>query len=60
MYPGLGDTPLLETASPFATPPTVIETDITEAKKAMVSGIGMAIGLAIGGAVIYLFMGKKL
>lgn len=55
----LGDSPMLETASPFATPPTMIQTDMSDVKKAMVSGIGMAIGLAIGGFVLLQLTGRK-
>lgn len=40
----LGDTPMLETASPFATPPTVIETTLSDIHKGIITGIGVAIG----------------
>ena len=55
----LGDTPMLETAAPFATPPTMIQTDIGDIKKSLISGIGMAIGLAIGGYILLQVTGKK-
>jgi len=50
---------MLENAAPFATPPTVIQTDISDVKKAMMGGIGMAIGLAIAGYVLFHVFGKK-
>ena len=56
----LHDTPMLETASPFATQPTVIETDMSDVRKAMVSGIGMALGLAVGGFILLHVFGKKI
>lgn len=56
----LGNTPMLETAAPFATAPTVIQTDIGDVKKAMVSGVGMAFGLAIGGYFLLHLFGKKI
>ena len=56
----LGNTPFLETAAPFATPPTVIQTDISEVKKATISGIGFAFGAAIGGLILWKVFGKKM
>lgn len=56
----LGNTPMLETASPFATPPTVIETSINEVQKSLLSGIGAAFGMAIGGLILYNIFGKNL
>ena len=55
----LGNTPHLETASPFATPPTVIQTSISEIQRSMLSGIGAAIGMTIGGYVILQLLGKN-
>jgi hypothetical protein len=49
----LGDTPLIQTVNPFATPPTLIETNLSETRKAVFTGIGMAIGLSVGGAALY-------
>jgi hypothetical protein len=48
----LGDTPHLETASPFATPPTVIESALSDIQKAILTGIGVAVG---AGIVLLLF-----
>lgn len=56
----LGSTPMLEVATPFVSQPTVIESSLTDIKKSMVSGIGMAIGLAIGGFILLTVVGKKL
>lgn len=56
----LGNTPMLETASPFTTQPTVIQTDISEVKKATISGMGFAFGAAIGAFVLYHLVGKKI
>jgi len=55
----LHGTPYLETATPFAMAPTMIETDASDVKKAMISGIGMAVGLAIGGYILLQLTGKK-
>lgn len=60
MFHQLGDTPMLETASPFATEPTVIQTNISEVKKATLSGLGFAFGAAIGAIVLFTFFGKKI
>lgn len=56
----LGNTPHLETAAPFATPPTVVQTSVSEVQRAMLSGIGAAFGMAIGGFVLYNVLGKNL
>lgn len=56
----LGNTPMLETAAPFATAPTVIESNVSEVKKAMVSGIGMAIGASIAAGILYVVFGRKI
>jgi len=56
----LGDTPMLETASPFATPPTVIQTSITDIQRAMLNGIGTAIGITIGSFILYKLVGVRL
>lgn len=56
----LGDTPMLETAAPFATQPTVIQTDLSEVKKATISGMGFAFGAAIGAIVLFTLFGKKI
>jgi hypothetical protein len=50
---------MLETASPFATQPTVIQTDMSDIRKSLVSGIGMALGLAVGGFLLLHIFGKK-
>ena len=55
----LGNTPMLETAAPFATEPTVIQTNISEVKKATLSGVGFAFGAAIGALVLFKVFGKK-
>lgn len=59
MY-SLGNMPMLETASPFATEPTVIETSISDVKKATISGVGFAFGAAIGAVVLFMIFGKKI
>jgi len=43
----LGDTPFLETASPFATPPTVIRTAAGKIEEAVYIGVGIAVGTVI-------------
>lgn len=55
----LGDTPHLETASPFATPPTVIQTSVTEVKRAVLNGIGAAIGMTLAGYVFVKILGIR-
>ena len=55
----LADTPMLQTASPFSTPPTVIQTAAADIQKSLFNGIGMAVGLAIGGIVWYFIVGRK-
>jgi len=54
----LGNTPFLETASPFTTPPTVIQSSMSEIKRSMTIGIGMAIGTAIGAYILLKIIGK--
>ncbi|NRH21542.1 hypothetical protein HOO68_05885 [Candidatus Gracilibacteria bacterium] len=56
----LGNTPHLETAAPFATPPTVIETSVNEVQKSLLSGVGAAFGMAIGGFILYHTFGRNL
>ena len=48
-----------EVTAPFALTPTELENHISETKKAIFTGIGMAFGLSIGGAVIY-FLGEMM
>ena len=55
----LGNTPFLQTTAPFATPPTVLQTSVSEVQKAVLSGVGAAFGMAIGGFILYKILGKN-
>lgn len=56
----LGNTPMLETASPFATPPTIIQTSVTEVQRSILAGLGTAIGLTIGSFLLFKVFGVRL
>lgn len=60
MYHDLGSTPMLDIASPFASQPTVIQTNLSEVKKATLSGVGFAFGAAIGAVILFKIFGKKI
>ena len=55
----LGNTPHLETASPFQTPPTVIQTSVSKINEALLTGIGVAIGTSIGAYFLLHIFGKR-
>jgi len=55
----LGNTPMLETASPFSTPPTLVQTSLSDIRKSLVIGIGSALGLAIGGFLLHSLLGSR-